>query len=387
VHRPAARQKQRDAPVGAEGQPDQAVQEPVGDADLHAHRRSATADLAPLTSCETVSILRDEIAEQPAVLERLLDAEYGAIAALAAALRDIRFVLIAARGSSDNVARYAQHVLGRHCGIPVALATPSLYTLYGTPPKLDRALVIGISQSGASPDVTAVVADAAAQGQVTLAITNEPDSPMARAAGHVIALGTGEERSVAATKTYTASLAAVAGLAAAISGDDRLEAELRAAPAAVALQLDEPVGEAVELAAHWERCAVVGRGANYATAFEAALKVKELTGIAAEPYSPPDLMHGPVAVLGPEHGVLAFAPPGPTAADVHDAVGEAQRRGAPSIVASGDGSPTIRLVPLPDWLSPLGAVIAAQLLAAGLAERRGVEVDRPFGLSKITRTT
>src|SRR4029079_17428377 len=125
-------------------------------------------------------------------------------------------------GSSDNVARYAQHVLARLCGIPVALATPSLLTLYKAPPRLDRALVIGISQSGASPDVTAVVADAAEQGQVTLAITNDPSSPMGTAAEHVIELGTGPERSVAATKTYTASLAAVAALAAALAGDDAL---------------------------------------------------------------------------------------------------------------------------------------------------------------------
>ncbi|MFL5900444.1 MAG: SIS domain-containing protein, partial [Solirubrobacterales bacterium] len=258
---------------------------------------------------------------------------------------------------------------------------------YDAPPRLDRALVIGISQSGASPDVTSVVADAVAQGQATLAITNDPGSPMGRAAEHVIALGTGEERSVAATKTYTASLAAVAALAAAIGGDARLTGELRSAPAAVARQLEQPVDGAVERAATWQRCAVVGRGANYATAFEAALKVKELTGIAAEPYSPPDLMHGPVAVVGPEHGVLAFAPPGPTSGDVLDAVREAERRGAPSIVASGDPDSLIPLVPLPDWLSPLGAAVAAQLLAAGLAERRGIPVDTPFGLSKITRTT
>ena len=183
-----------------------------------------------------MSILRDEIAEQPAVLERLLGAGHDAIAALSSARP--RFALIAARGSSDNVARYAQHVLGRLCGIPVALATPSLYTLYDSPPRLDGALVIGISQSGASPDVTAVVRNATDQGQATLAITNDTDSPMARAAGHVIALGTGEERSVAATKTYTASLAAVAALAAALNGDARLTAELRAAPGAVAEQLE-----------------------------------------------------------------------------------------------------------------------------------------------------
>jgi glutamine---fructose-6-phosphate transaminase (isomerizing) len=327
-----------------------------------------------------VTILDQEIAEQPAVIERLLDSARDTIGRLARDTRP-RFVVIAARGSSDNAARYAQHVLGRLCGLPVALATPSLHTLYGTPPKLDQALVIGISQSGASPDVTAVVADGAAQGQPTLAITNDPRSPMATAAEHVIELGTGEERSVAATKTYTASLAAVAALAAAINGDARLERELHEVPAAVRAQLERPVEADID----WERCAVIGRGANYATAFEAALKVKELTGIAAEPYSPPDLMHGPIAVLGPDHGVLAFAPPGPTAAGVHEAVEEARRRGAPALVAAPGAD--LDLVPMPDWLSPLGAVIPAQRLAATLAERRGIEVDRPFGLSKITRTT
>jgi glutamine---fructose-6-phosphate transaminase (isomerizing) len=334
-----------------------------------------------------MSILREEIAEQPAVLERLLARELDGIKELAAALHDIRFVLIAARGSSDNVARYAQHALGRLCGLPVALATPSLYTLYRTPPRLDKALVIGISQSGASPDVTAVIQDAHGQGQVTLAITNDPSSPMARAAAHVIDLQTGEERSVAATKTYTASLAAVAALAAAIYGDELLIDELRGSTVAVAEQLELPVDRAVELASRWQRCAVIGRGANYATAFEAALKVKELTGIAAEPYSPPDLMHGPVAVLGPEHGLLAFAPNGPTADGALDVVAEAKRRGAPTILASADSAGEIELAPLPDWLSPLGAAVAAQMVAAGLAERRGIDVDTPFGLSKITRTT
>src|SRR5215217_615195 len=208
-----------------------------------------------------MSILSQEIAEQPAVLERLLGAI--ALEPLVEALREPpRFAVIAARGSSDNVARYAQHVLGRLCGIPVALATPSLHTLYGTPPRLDGALVIGISQSGASPDVTAVVEDGTRQGQVTLAITNDPASPMGRAAQHVIELGTGEERSVAATKTYTASLAAVAALAAALAGDRRLAAELKAAPDAVAAQLEQPVDVALD----WERCAVIGRGANYGTA-------------------------------------------------------------------------------------------------------------------------
>ena len=328
-----------------------------------------------------MTILNDEIAEQPAVLARLLETIELAPLVEAVRARPPRFAVIAARGSSDNVARYAQHVLGRLNHIPVALATPSLHTLYHAPPRLHDALVIGISQSGASPDVTAVVADAAKQGQITLAITNDPGSPMATAAEHVIELGTGEERSIAATKTYTASLAAVAALAAALAHDDRLGEELGQAPEQVAQQLAKPVDVDID----WQRCAVIGRGANYGTAFEAALKVKELTGIAAEPYSPPDLMHGPVAVLGPDHGLLAFAPPGPTAHDVREAVDEARRRGAPALVAAPGAD--LDLVPMPEWLSPLGAVIPAQRLAAATAERRGIEVDRPFGLHKITRTT
>jgi glucosamine--fructose-6-phosphate aminotransferase (isomerizing) len=374
VDRSAARQQQRERRVAAPDQPDEAA-EAACDPDLHTHQRRTADKFAPVT------ILDHEIAEQPAVLERLLASID--LAPLVAALRERspRFAVIAARGSSDNVARYAQHVLGRLCGIPVALATPSLHTLYGTPPRLDGALVIGISQSGASPDVTAVIADAAEQRQPTLAITNDPGSPMAAAAEHVIELGTGEERSVAATKTYTASLAAVAALAAALNGDPRLREELRAAPESVAAQLDAPADADLD----WQRCAVIGRGANYATAFEAALKVKELTGIAAEPYSPPDLMHGPVAILGPDHGVLAFAPPGPAAAGVHEAVHEARQRGAPALVAAPGAD--LDLVPMPEWLSPLGAVIPAQRLAATVAERRGIAVDTPFGLSKITRTT
>jgi glutamine---fructose-6-phosphate transaminase (isomerizing) len=340
-----------------------------------------------------VSLLHDEIAEQPAVLARLLEAESGAIEALAAGLRERppRFALIAARGSSDNVARYAQHVLGHLCRIPVALATPSLHTLYGTPPRLDGALVIGISQSGASPDVTAVVRDATEQGQATVAITNDPASPMARAARHVIALGAGEERSVAATKTYTASLGAVAALAAHLAGARHLQTELRAAPEAVAAQLEQPIDRAAALAAGWQRCAVAGRGANYGTAFEAALKIKELTGIAAEPFSPADLMHGPIAILGPDHPLLAFAPAGPAAAAVAELLAEAQRRRAPTLVAASEPAPLatvhLPLVRTPEWLSPLPAAIPAQRIAADLAERRGVEIDRPFGLSKITRTT
>ncbi len=338
-----------------------------------------------------MSLAALEIAEQPDVVARLLDHRRGALDALAAAVRERRppFAVIAARGTSDNAARYGQHVLGRLLGLPVALATPSLHTLYDAPPRLADALVIGISQSGASPDVVSVVAEGARQGALTAAITNVPASPLAGAAAHVIDLGAGEERSVAATKTYTASLAALAALAA--SGDDERRRELEGLPAALAaqLQLTGDAADAVAATAGWERLTVVGRGAHYATAFEAALKLRELTGIVAEAYSPADLLHGPIAVMGPQQPLLAIAPADPTAATMRELVAAARARRARVAAIGHDaslGDPFLELVEIPDWLGPVTAIVPAHRLALGLAERRGVDVDAPFGLSKVTLT-
>jgi glucosamine--fructose-6-phosphate aminotransferase (isomerizing) len=333
-----------------------------------------------------VSLVRDEIAEQPAAVARLLADADGAIAAAVAEIRrrSPRYAVIAARGSSDNAARYAQHVLGRLCGLPVALATPSLHTVYDAPMRYTDGLVLGISQSGASPDVAAVLTAARAQGCVTVAITNDPGSPMAAAATHVIALHAGAEESVAATKTYTTSLAAAAALAAGIAGDAGKTRELAAVPGALHRQLARTGGiDAVaDAAAEWTRLAVIGRGANYATAFEAALKIKELVGVAAEPASPADFLHGPVAMLDPGFPVLAIAPSGSA---LLDEVLEAARERDADVTVIGAGG--LAVEPVPEWLSPLCAVIPAQLLAVGAAERRGLDVDRPIGLQKVTRTT
>jgi glucosamine--fructose-6-phosphate aminotransferase (isomerizing) len=338
-----------------------------------------------------MSLARQEIAEQPDVIARLLERERPALQALAAELRRRRprYAVVAARGSSDNAARYAQHVLGRMLQLPVLLATPSLHTLYHAPPRFVDAIVIGISQSGASPDVVSVVAEGAWQGAMTVAITNDPTSPLAGAAGHIVDLGAGDERSVAATKTYTASLAAIAALAAA--GDAALSDDLARLPAVMAAQLERTgaVEAAVVAAADWERLTVVGRGAHYATAFEAALKLRELAGIVAEAYSPADLLHGPIATTGPGQPLLAIAPAGPTEASLRELVATARERGAPVAAIGHDaalGDPFLELVDVPEWLGPAVAIVPAQLLAVGLAERRGVDVDAPFGLSKITMT-
>jgi glucosamine--fructose-6-phosphate aminotransferase (isomerizing) len=355
-----------------------------------------TVPAALVYTTSPVSIVRDEIREQPEVVDRLLAGQSGAIRDIVAAVeaRRPRLVVTVARGSSDNAARYAEFVFGWMLRLPVASAKPSLHTLYGTPPSYEDALVLGISQSGASPDVVAVIAEATRQGCTTVAITNEPESPMAAAAGHVIDLGAGDERAVAATKTYTASLAAIAAMATAIAADGTRSRELERVPGWLAAQLDltDRVADAVSLAIGWQHGAVMGRGANYCTAFETALKVKELTGVAAEPYSPADFLHGPVAVSGPDYPVVAVAPRGATRDLTAEVLGEVRHRGASVVVISDDetlpaaGEPLLPLVTTPEWLSPIVAVLPGQLLAVGLAEARGVDADHPFGLSKVTKT-
>lgn len=331
-----------------------------------------------------MSLVRSEMAEQPAVLERLLRESAASIADAGREIvaRRPRFGVIAARGSSDNAARYAQHLFGRFWGMPVGLATPSLHTLYDADLDYRDALVIGISQSGASPDVAGVVAAARAQGAVTIAITNEPSSLLGESARHVIELRTGPERSVAATKTYTASLGAVAAL---VGVDPE---DLAALPDAMARQLEVPVP--AEVAAGWQRLAVVGRGVAYGTAFEAALKLSELTGLIAAPWSSADFMHGPIAIVEPGFPILAIAPSGPTLDGVRELLEAASARGADVTVIASDaslGGRRIALQPVPEWLSPLVAVIPAQLLAVGAAEALGRDVDRPTGLKKVTLTS
>ena len=247
------------------------------------------------------SYLYREIHEQPKILNDLLKQDPGDVERLALALDEsgISHIVIAARGTSDNAARYAQYVLGALNGLTVALATPSLFSIYQKPPRFKDALVLGISQSGKSPDIVAVLAEARQQGALTAAITNRPGSHLARQADHVIELHAGEERSVAATKTYTSELAMIAVLSATLTGDDGLLSAVKAVPALVtgALAASEAAAQAALRWRDMDRCVVIGRGFNYATSFELALKLKELTYIVAEPYSSADFRHGPLAMI------------------------------------------------------------------------------------------
>jgi glucosamine--fructose-6-phosphate aminotransferase (isomerizing) len=344
-----------------------------------------------------VSWLESELREQPSALAALLDRESETAKEIAETFRrdDIRYILIASRGSSSNAARYAQYLLGRANRVPVMFATPSLYTIYEQPPRLDGAIVIGISQSGASPDVASVLAEGRRQGRPTIALTNDPTSPLAQQADAVLPLNAGEERAVAATKTYLNSVGAVALLFAAIAQDDLALDELRGMPAilerqiALSLETAPPIDEYRECVG----ATVVARGVNYGTAFEIALKIRELSGLVVEAYSPADLLHGPIAAIQPGWPVIVVAPTGPARPSVEEVVVPLVERGA-RVIAVSDVTAVLRrahtrlpLVPrVPEWLSPLTAVIPGQVTAMHLAQLRGLDIDSPTGLRKITLT-
>ena len=344
-----------------------------------------------------MSWVEQELREQPEVVARFLEAERDNVAALATQLGrdDVTYLLIASRGSSGNVARYAQYVLGALNGLPVAFSTPSLYTLYETPPRLDGALAIGISQSGASPDVVAVLAEARRQGRPTLAITNEPSSPLARAAEWVLPLHAGDEHAVAATKTYLSSLAAVALLSATLEPKHGRLDELLAAPAWIAAQVERSLRDADQLDRYRDvdGGSVIARGVNLGTAFEIALKIRELSGAPFEPFSSADLLHGPIAALAPGRPAIVVGPSGPALESLRESIGKVRERGAPVIAISDDDPllasadtplPLVRTAP--EWLSPLLTVIPGQVAALRLATLRGGDVDRPAGLTKVTLT-
>jgi glucosamine--fructose-6-phosphate aminotransferase (isomerizing) len=344
-----------------------------------------------------MSWVEQEIREQPEALARFLDAEREHVAAIVPELlrTDVRYLLIASRGSSGNAARYAQYLLGSANRLPVAFSTPSLYTLYDAPPRLDAALAIGISQSGASPDVVSVVAEARRQGRPTLAITNETDSPLARAAEWTVPLHAGSEHAVAATKTYLNSVAAVALLSTTLAGDGQRLRDLLAAPAWVSEQVERSLAAADALDTYGDADggAVVARGINLGTAFEIALKIRELSGAPYEPFSSADLLHGPIAALAPGRPVLVIAPSGAALESVRSSIAKLRERGSAVVAISDDAEllaaadtrlPLARTVP--EWLSPLLTAIPGQVAALRLATLRGGDVDHPMGLTKVTLT-
>jgi glucosamine--fructose-6-phosphate aminotransferase (isomerizing) len=343
------------------------------------------------------SYLYKEIHEQPHILQRLLDSERETVQRLAESIREseITHVVIAARGTSDNAGRYAQYLLGAINSLTVTLTTPSLFSVYKQPPRFGNALVLGISQSGKSPDIVAVLAEAQRQGVLTAAITNFSESDLAEQADFVIDLQAGVERSIAATKTYTSELAAIALLSAYLAEDEPMLATLEQVPGLVAttLAMETEIAQVAQRYRYMRDCVVIGRGYNYATAFELALKLKELTYIIAEPYSSADFMHGPLALI--EHGfpAIVIAPSGVMLPEIRNFIQTLKQREAEVIAISDDPDTLVQAriplrlpQPAPEWLSPITAIIPGQLFAMHLAHVRDYDPDHPRGLRKVTET-
>jgi glutamine---fructose-6-phosphate transaminase (isomerizing) len=331
--------------------------------------------------------MRADMAEQPAVLRGLAQRRPELVASLVG--HEPVGVVLVARGSSDYAAIFARYLLEAATGKPVALAAPSMLTLYGTEPRLDGWLALGISQSGRTPEITTVLERYRAAGARTIALTNDGESPLAGAGDVNIVLGAGEERAVPATKTFTAQLAAVALVAEALgpvpwSGRDweripALAEELLADPGP-ATRAAEHLGGAHELVA-------VGRGYLMCIALEAALKLREASGVRAEGWSAADFRHGPMTVARGDIPVLAVSASGPAAADVEGLAGQLER----------EGTTVLRLADRPDAALPypgglseplcaLPAALRAQQLALALALVRQIDPDKPPGLRKVTPT-
>ncbi len=336
-----------------------------------------------------------EIQSQPELLGRLAVSQLEPTKAIAdwMAGEEFSYVVMAARGSSDNAARYAQYLWGARNHLNVALAAPSLYGPYRNPPGLNHSLVVGISQSGESPDLLAVLAEGKRQRRPTLAITNQIESPMAKLADRHLDLAAGPELAVAATKSYTTQLLAIASLSAALAADAEMTEALALVAPAVSQVLagSEAMKPAARTLSDKDRCVVLGRGFHHSSAHEWALKIAELSYLVAQPFSAADFRHGPLAMVEPGLPVLAIATDGPLFADLSDLLSQVREVGAQVIaITDRNDCPADHLIELPtgvpEWLTPIPAIVAAQVFTYHLTLAKGADPDRPRRLKKVTRT-
>jgi glutamine---fructose-6-phosphate transaminase (isomerizing) len=345
-----------------------------------------------------MSKMLEEIREQPVVLERTLQAERQSIEHLRALLtrQPPRLIMLVARGTSDNAAQFGRYLLEITTGIPVTLAAPSIFTLYNAPFHFDGVLVIAISQSGESTDTNLVLERARRQGARTIGITNEASSTLARLAEHPFLVHAGREQSVAATKTYTGQLLILYLLAYALGANIALD-DLARIPewTSRALALEAGVARRAERYRYMDHAVVVGRGLNYANAFEFALKLMETCYVVAERFSSADFLHGPIAMVDASFPAFLFAPSGVTWPGTHEMIEKLAKLKAETLVITDQsnpealalGEPAIALpLALEEIFTPIPYIIPAQLFAERLAGEKGFNPDQPRTLSKVTRT-
>ena len=345
-----------------------------------------------------------EIRQQPTALAKTLTSELRSTEMLKKYLATHRpkFIVLAARGTSDNAAQFGRYLLEIATGIPVSLAAPSIYTLYKAPPSFEGSLVVAISQSGESTDTNLVLERARAQGAFTIGITNEADSSLAKLAEHVFLVRAGREKSVAATKTYTGQLLALYLIAYALGAPVSLD-DLRRVPdwTAEALTIEEAIRARAERYRFMDHALVVGRGLNYSNAFEFALKMMETCYVVAERFSSADLMHGPIAMVTQSFPAFLFAPPGVTWPSTKELIEKLHSLGAETLVitdrSNREAKDVSRAVVLPislarksaipmELFTPIPYIVPAQLFAAHLASIKGLNPDQPRTLSKVTKT-
>lgn len=351
----------------------------------------------------------DEVRQQPDALERTLRTELSGIKSLQRAIanKKPRFIVLVARGTSDNAAQFGRYLLEITTRIPVSLSAPSIFTLYKADVNLADSLVVAISQSGESTDTNFVLERAKKRGALTVGITNEASSTLARICDHAFLVRAGKEKSVAATKTYTGQLLALYLLAHALGGAIKIE-DLRRLPlwTAAALKLEKDVAEAAQRYRFMEHALVVGRGLNYSNAFELALKLMETCYVVAERFSSADLLHGPIAMLEASFPVFLFAPPGVTWPGLRQLIARLTEIRTETLIITDQsnwravkqigGERLAHKICIPadlackpgpaDIFTPIPYIVPAQLFAGWLAHVKGLDPDRPRALKKVTQT-
>ena len=345
-----------------------------------------------------MSRMLEEIRQQPEALAHTLSSELRRVERFKRLVerRRPRLIVLVARGTSDNAALFGRYLLEITTGIPVSLAAPSIATLYNAPLDYRETLVVAISQSGESTDTNLVLERARRQGALTLGITNESRSTLARIAEHVFQVRAGKEKSVAATKTYTGQMLMMYLLAYALGGGVKI-ADLERLPEVVeaTLQLEPEIDALSERYRFMRHAVVVGRGLNYANAFEFALKLMETCYVVAERFSSADFMHGPIALVEPNFPVFAFAPPDVTWPSIGETLAKLHGLHAEVVTITDSGNreaatSATKVIRLPRRvkavLTPIPYVIPAQLLAACLAVQKGHDPDKPRTISKVTLT-
>src|SRR5215510_13782257 len=343
-----------------------------------------------------MSLMLDEIAEQPAALAKTIAKEREKVGRLAWAVRarDIDLIVLVARGSSDNAALFGRYLLEITTGIPVSLSAPSVHTLYRARLNLKHALVIGVSQSGEGQDINCVLENARACGAFTIGITNEPNSSMTKLVDETLLTHGGKERSVAATKTFTGQMLLFYMLAAELA-ETKPPFSYEAIPQFVAGALEQKpaILELVQRYVFMENCVVVGRGLAYANAYEMALKLMETCYVVAERFSSADFLHGPLAMVERHFPVILFAPPGVMLPGVKNLIERLRELKADTLAITSDldaASICTRSIIMPreidEFLAPIPYIVPGQLFAAMLADAKGLDPDAPRSLSKVTRT-